>query len=398
MIDIHDIRQGVRLGHNNKHTKALLCGSCVDHALCGGLHVKEPMMSCLDHCNCKDKEKCSFTCPKNPHYAKRMIEVGGFDFDEIQKLPKNTGCVPPRVVSGLFTAPKITGPLQIEWAAIPLSKAYTSNGRSGRFLTRAEVCRKFRIHPSTKIILTGVDKDSKLEKWWRISENRPSLMKSLRELSPELVTVPNFSSFRDVPRHENLYNMKRGALCWEELHQTGIQTAYHINCLTERDYERTLQFLTLHDEITNLSVEYTTGCAVKDRAEYHLGLLKELLEKLCRPVTIVYRGEIKWAREISEIAGNIVVINTNAAMRTRNRRKATISKEGKLTWLSAYTSKEQMLDDLLQHNVATSNLYLQKQLLEVKSTEQRQPPVHTVNKYLELYAEANDHPLQMSLI
>src|SRR5207249_4165551 len=51
------------------------------------------------------------------------------------------------------------------------------------------------------------------------------------------------SMFLDVPRWDNLHNMKRIALCWSELVSRGLPTSLHLNARTDRDWERWIEFI-----------------------------------------------------------------------------------------------------------------------------------------------------------
>ena len=46
--------------------------------------------------------------------------------------------------------------------------------------------------------------------------------------------APNFSLFRDVPRFDNLANIKRSLLCAEELSTAGLSVIPYIAGITER--------------------------------------------------------------------------------------------------------------------------------------------------------------------
>src|SRR5262249_9775047 len=146
--------------------------------------------------------------------------------------------------------------------------------RTGKalFTDRASIARKFGFTSTAHLVITGVSVEQPLERYWERAR-ATDFLQCLAAVHPDLVTTPNFSLFSDVPRYDNLYNMKRIAICWQELASLGIPTALHINARTDHDWERWVQFLRAHPEIHAIAFEFRTGAASPKRARWYVGRL-----------------------------------------------------------------------------------------------------------------------------
>src|SRR5205085_1458214 len=85
-------------------------------------------------------------------------------------------------------------------------------------------------------------------------------------------------------------NMKRIAICWHDFAKRGIPTALHLNARTDRDWQRWIEFLNVHDEITSVAFEFATGAAPLQRARWYVRQLKVMAERVRRPLQLVVRG------------------------------------------------------------------------------------------------------------
>jgi hypothetical protein len=66
------------------------------------------------------------------------------------------------------------------------------------------------------LVIDGVATDQPLENYWGRARDQ-GIIDYIVSLQPSLVTVPNFSLIADVPRYNDLYNIKRQAIAWHEL-------------------------------------------------------------------------------------------------------------------------------------------------------------------------------------
>jgi len=205
---------------------------------------------------------------------------------------------------------------------------------------------------NARLVITGVDHDQPLENYWA-NARRASFVETLRSLNPSLVTTPNFSLFTDVPRWDNLYNMKRIAICWYELAECGCPTALHVNARTDRDWERWKEFLQAHREIAAVAFEFKTGGASVERGRWHARKLAQLAMNLDRPMQLVVRGGLAYLPELREAFSKTVFVTADPFLKATKRRKLVWTLGAKPKWVRVLTLDGQPLDELLQHNVDT---------------------------------------------
>lgn len=358
MIDKTEARKVVRLfWHNRNEPVAMGCRDCPDLSECGGTRVSAGVFDCLSHCTCIDRSKCDRVCPNNAHYVRRVQEVRGFRFDDIERGKRVPLKVLPPYCHLLYTQPKIQNLISLPFAAVPLSKIFDRVGHGAVALTRSEVTQRFRLAQSTQLVVTGVEQDHRIEKYWGVKRGRAEMIAGIRALDPLIVTVPNFSAFLDAPRHDAMHSLKRIALVWKELNDAAIRTAFHINAVTEYDYLRLAEFLRYHDEIGAVSVEFETGAASLDQGTYHCEQLEALSQRVGRPMTLVYRGEVRWLPMLHKAFPHIMLLNGSTSMRTRKRRRAQLDGD-ELSWHKVSTAPDETLDSLLSHNLQTAGAWL----------------------------------------
>ena len=92
----------------------------------------------------------------------------------------------------------------------------------------AGLAARFLIPEGAKIVVSGVDKDGPIERWWELKDRRP-ILAALKDLGIALITTPNYSVLTDVPRTDNLHAMKRILMAWTEMASAGLATALHVN-------------------------------------------------------------------------------------------------------------------------------------------------------------------------
>src|SRR5262249_18450629 len=138
----------------------------------------------------------------------------------------------------------------------------------------------------------------------------------LARIKPTLITVPNYSLFLAVPREDNLYSMKRIAVCWDELVRSGIPTALHVNARTDRDWERWTEFVAKRGEIQSIAYEFATGPACLERGKWHAQKLIKLANEVGRDLQIILRGGYYYLKDISEAFAETVFIDTSSYVKT----------------------------------------------------------------------------------
>jgi hypothetical protein len=205
-------------------------------------------------------------------------------------------------------------------------------------------------------------------------------LKNLRDLGVDVVTAPNFSLFTDVPRWDNLHNIKRIAIAWADIQAAGIATALHVNARTETDWMRWAEFIRTRDEISCLAFEFGTGAGWPGRTDWHTERLCELARAVGRPLSLVLRGGVRQVPRLAEAFPSIVFIDTDSYLRTMKRRRAAINAHSRLSWLPEPTGPGEPLDDLLSINVRARSAWISN-LLNASSRVSRQAEANPERKY-----------------
>lgn len=311
-----------RLAHRTELPMALGCNPCPERGLCGGLKIDEVFFDCSTLCRCSEDEKrsCPHVCPSKPQeFVKRRQEVGGFGFETIGSAPVVPVPSLPRIVPWIDGRGCLAGGLRLPMAAVPLRHLFSH--KTGRALTRDrnQLAARFAVTPETPLLVTGVSFEQPIEDYWG-KARATSFLDDLAALSPALVTTPNFSLFSDKPREDNLYNMKRIAICWHELAIRKIPTALHLNARTDRDWVRWQEFLVAHPEINAVAFEFGTGAAARARSQWHLRHLLAVADGAKRALTLVVRGGRTLLHEMRAHFGQVAFIATDPLMRARKSR------------------------------------------------------------------------------
>src|SRR5262249_18289984 len=190
-----------------------------------------------------------------------------------------------------------------------------------------------------------------IEHFWSAARGS-TFLGELAALRPELVTTPNFSLFSDTPRDDNLYNMKRIAICWYELASRGIPTSLHLNARTDRDWDRWTDFLVGHPEITSVAFEFGTGAAPLLRGRWYVRQLQKLANAVGRPLQLVVRGGRHFLSDLRSHFSEEALIATYPLMKAQKRRRLVIRPGGKLAWQRMPYSKGEKLDTLFLENLS----------------------------------------------
>jgi hypothetical protein len=257
--------------------------------------------------------------------------------------------------------------------AVPLYELFHMRTGLPHVRTRAELSRRFLIPEDAIVVVTGVDRDAKLEAWWAIPD-REVLMATLRALGVTLVTGPNFSLFTDTPRPDNLHSIKRIALSWAELMAGGVSAALHVNARTDYDYTRWTDFIRSRTEVSFVAFEFGTGAGYQDRIEWHVDRLCRLAANVERPLSLIVRGGTTALARLRANFAEVILIETDAFSRTLKRRQAEITPSGRLRWRKVTTARGEPLDVLLAHNVAERKRYLAGPLPDRKPRLARATP------------------------
>jgi hypothetical protein len=318
--------------------------------MCGGLAIERATMDCTDLCKCADPAKCDNVCIRNPaRFVARFREVRGFGLDEVAHArPVRTPSL-PAIIPAFMHGKRRSSAIPLQAVAIPLHHMFYARSGRLRFLARGNVEAAYKVRPQF-LMLDGVAVDRHLENYWAAAR-LAAFAEAVRMLKPDLITVPNFSLFTDVPRWDNLYNMKRIAICWHELQAAGNAVALHVNARTERDYQRWGAFLREHREIDWIAFEFATGAAIVERGDWHARQLAALPGMAHRSLNIVIRGGRQHLSTLRRSFRNVTFVSADPFMKTMKRRRLRlVGSKGR--WISTMTFLDQPLDDLLAQNIA----------------------------------------------
>lgn len=347
------------------------CNSCFLKAICGGLRVRGAAFDCQRFC-CRKKD-CQIVCFNSPaSYARRLKEIGGFEADGIPR------CEPIEFerISGF--APLIhhaysrSSFLKTDVVALSLYELLDRNG-APKFHSLEEVSQNFRFDPQAKIIVSGVHKDRLIERVWS-SEHRPAIVSMLKSIRVGMLTTPNYSVYNNVPRPENLYNIKRILLFAQEFLAAGIPTALHINACTDADYDRYAEYLLNRPEYQAISFEFITGPGYPSRQWWHIRKLIELQNRLHRQFQLVLRGGTKALSALSGAYSNIVVVDSDPLHRALHRQRMILGNDGRVKVVKNHLPEGHPIDELFAQNLATAKLEIAQAWLAGPSLKVSSPP------------------------
>jgi hypothetical protein len=350
-----EARANRKLAHRTELPMALGCLPCPEHLLCGGLKTDEILFDCGDLCRCSEDERkmCPHVCRSKPQeYVRRRQEVDSFDLGTIG----NVHAVPepdlPAVIPWIDGRSCLAGGLDLPMVAVPLRRLFSR--RTGRAVPddKAALAARFAVAPTTAFLVTGVSYEQPIEDYWSPTRSA-GFLDDLAALAPAMVTTPNFSLFSNKPREDNLYNMKRIAICWHELASRGIPTALHLNARTDHDWRRWRQFLVTHPEIGAVAFEFATGAAPKARARWYLQQLIAIAGGVDRHLRLVVRGGRSLLPELRAHFSQVSFIAPDPLIKARKRRALVPGFDSRQPfWGKVVYKRGEKVDQLFLRNLA----------------------------------------------
>jgi len=307
-------------------------------------------------------------CPNSPHhYAKRLQEIRGFGLENISR------CAPVKFERISGYAPLIhhaysrSSTFPGEIVSLSLYELLDRDG-APKYFSRSDVARQFRIRSDARLIITGVDRDALLERLWR-STHREAIAVMLRSLEVSLVTSPNFSVYNNVPRTENLYNIKRSALIAQEFLGRRVPVAIHVNACTDTDYLRYSEFLAGRPEFDAISFEFITGPGFPSRVGWHVKKLIELSNAVARPLQLVMRGGTSTLGLLSAAFPNIVAVDSDPLQCALRRKRMIFGNEGRVRYVDNKLPKGEPVDELLAQNALAAEAEVEYALRVPQTTK-----------------------------
>jgi hypothetical protein len=335
-----------------RHDRALYqvplgCAGCAERSLCGGLAVEANVWSCLSFC-CGTPNKCDRVCRNNPDYAFRVQEIGGFALD-LPPAPLLPAPALPLVVPEIFHGSKRNRPFAPAVASVSLYGMFDRREGLPKFRKRSELSDNFKISTDTPLLLTAIQRDRPLERWWELGRaRRKTIIQAALNCGAVLATTPNYSLFIDRPRWDDMHAMKRIALAHCEFLEAGMPAALHVNGRTEWDFERWAEFIIAHPEVTHVSFEFTTGTGRPTRRRQHGIWLCGLASAVGRPLHLLVRGGTELLPELCRAFAGVTFLETTAFLKTMMRFRAI--RNDAVDWWPYPTAVKQPLDDLFETN------------------------------------------------
>jgi hypothetical protein len=275
-------------------------------------------------------------------------DAGGLSIDQKWNLRQDRLPLP-------FYIPRIehrfrrTRPLSQRDVAVTTYDILAAGSTSGRKLsTPAELRKHFMISPRARVISLSIEKDNRLENYWRRERSR-DYPGQLAALGIQYITTPNYSLPLNVPRTEHLVNIRRSLVSGEKLSLAGLNVIPHLNAMTQMDWDHWCGFLREHPAIHYVALEFQTGLRKKQKAIWHLAQLLNLQEAIGRPLHLVAVAGGRYVRYLTEFFG-VTVVDSGPFIRTLNRRRLD-NANGR--WRVTLTARGEAVDDLLEHNVRT---------------------------------------------
>jgi hypothetical protein len=343
------------LAHRSQQTVGLGCPGCPLFGLCGGVKISAAFFNCDSLCECADRDRCPHVCRNKPEeYVRRHREVDGFGLDNVGQAPPLPSPPLPAVIPLVYGRSRLSAPIHAGAVAVPMHRLFHGKTGAAHAASRGHLAAKFRLRPDAKLVVTGVSTDQPIEHYWSRARGA-GLPEKLAALRPDLVTTPNFSLFSNVPREDNLYNMKRLAVCWYELAALHVPTALHVNARTDRDWERWGEFLRAHPEIAWVAFEFRTGAATKERGRWYVAKLCALARGAGRPLRLVVRGGRGHLADLRQSFHSVSFVTPVPFVKTQKRQRLTWRPGGggRGQWVPAPTRRGAPLDRLLRHNIDT---------------------------------------------
>ena len=340
---------------NARFEPALGCQDCFARKECGGLYTPGAL-DCFCHC-CNKPDTCTYLCPRSKHFIDVWRDTDGITITK-PFLRQGHNAL-PAYIPLIQHGNRRTAPLQVAHAALTTFDITRRDKRINDMLRDPNQLRaKFQLAPTTALLLSSIAPDKELERYWQDRHHR-HLIDGIKAIKPAHVIAPNFSLFHNVPRFDNLANIKRSLLCAEELGKAGLSVIPYVAGITAADWERWADFLKEQNQITMVCKEFQTGPSKKTIGEWHIHRLQELQQRLGRALHVIAIGGRRYRRQLRAFE-RITIMDSAPFMRTMHRRQFCNNR-----WQETPTPHGAPLDDLLAHNITVYTSHINQSHIPV---------------------------------
>ena len=352
------------------------CLDCIAHEECGGWSSSNAENEMFDCFEVFPSANGHFTHTSFPmEMARRLGEVSFHRQVHSRKFVQiKPGELPsylPLVQGGLT----FHRPLKLEFAALNLIDIFHGcKERRLKFgerkLTADSLRKEWGLHPSTRVLLSGVANDPSLERLWanyRIQD----LGKNLAGLNIFAITAPNFTFWKNAPRIENLINRRRMFKIAEAFSNEGVSVIPHLNSTHPNDWKWMTEFFKEHSELNSVCMEFRTGNRFKEIRREKINSLATLREQIGRNLYPIIIGNIEAAREVFQYFGHVTAIDSTPSIKTIKRQKPVPGANITERWSKKPIASGQCLSALFEQNYRShrrrviNRIYLSEREVEV---------------------------------
>lgn len=346
---------------DSRGPRALGCTGCRFIERCGGIQDRSQRFSCFDRCTFQCSPGCGNACPKNPSFDARVGQVGGLLLDNVPSAPRRRIPKLPVYVPLIDHEYLCSGRIPFDAVAIPLRRLVRVKARDCRFASGEELRAALGLSMTTKVIALGIAKDLNLENLWGI-RYEASLFEELSRLRLAGVSAPNYSSFLDQPRTEDMVNQKRMLLYAYRLQKAGIAAALHWNIYFERDFDFHESFLRNHEEYDTISIEFGSGLRSTRLASFFVDRLVSSIGKVARPLRLISKGGVRHLAKLKQAFSSVAFIDSTPFQLARCRQRLFLGNNGKMITKHIDARTKQEVRELFEANARTREGMIRNQL------------------------------------
>lgn len=340
------------------------CTICGFRERCGGIGSSKNAWDCFGFCKSVCASGCPFVCPRGEttEFVRRMSELSphGLEIETVIAVGRTPSLILKQHVPRIDHGSRRIGRLSFPLVAIPLR--FLVNFKSGALLfkTSAALTSHFGIARATRVLAIGVAKDDELEALWGSRKLISQIARGLKTIGVAGVTAPNFSSFENAPRTEDLANFVRQALIWRSFVDAGMPAAYHFNGRTAADIQHIAKFVQRNPSLYWISVEFDTGAKRKEVFEQLVRDLAALPQLVERPLGIILIGGVQALDRLKRNYDRLCFVDGDPFFKMFNRRALDMSSTGLLVERPAPRTGQ--LDQLLSRNIGARGLFLSRRI------------------------------------
>jgi hypothetical protein len=202
--------------------------------------------------------------------------------------------------------------------------------------------------PTAKVIIQCYGKDRLIENIWPV---RHEVFRKLAQLQPYAITSVNYSVWDSQPHGEQLLNIKRGLLTFEDLQELDLPTIPHIYWSSKQTIHAWAKWLHYNDAVNVVAINLQT---LRKASEWTKAMddLRYFKNILPRNIHFLITGPqaADRVREVVSILGNVTLSNGYAAYAAASHYELQVD-GGKVR--STYTDKS--YGEILQNSIEIYN-------------------------------------------